>query len=91
MQICIRNLPVRCVRIFPNLENEAKDSRQLIKSMQSGESNMLVAVRVRPLNSKETYLSNFETLKLIGNNELLVLDPQFELAEEEVYLLYHLI
>lgn len=56
--------------------------------MEDGKSNMLVVVRIRPLNEKETYISNFETVKTLPNNEIVLLDPQFEMAAPEDVAFY---
>ena len=43
--------------------------------MGEGKSNMLVVVRVRPLNEKETFVSKFETAHVAGHNEIILTDP----------------
>lgn len=55
-----------------------------VSDKNTGGSNIFVAVRVRPINDKETYISNFETAKVIDNNTVLLLDPQYEMAPEDV-------
>ena len=47
-------------------------------------SNIFVAVRVRPLNEKETYISNFETAKILNEQTVVLLDPQYEMAPDDV-------
>lgn len=49
-------------------KNGSKEGKKLIKKMESGSSNMLVAVRIRPLNEKEKYISDFETIKIVNDN-----------------------
>ena len=51
---------------------------------EAGGSNIFVAVRVRPLNDKERYISDFETVKVLNENFVVLLDPQYEMAPEDV-------
>lgn len=48
------------------------------------DSNIIVSVRVRPLNSKELDVTNIEILK-INNNQLLVSDPIEYNGPEEIF------
>lgn len=47
-------------------------------------STIRVAVRVRPLNEKEKYISNFDTARVVDKNLLVLLDPQYEMSPDDV-------
>lgn len=59
-------------------------SKYKVDDKKTGGSNIFVAVRVRPVNEKERYISNFETAKVIDDQIVLLLDPQYEMAPEDV-------
>lgn len=61
-------------------------SRYGVADKDTGGSNIFVAVRVRPINDKETYISSFETAKVMDQNMVLLLDPQYEMAPDDVIL-----
>lgn len=46
-------------------------------------STIRVAVRVRPLNEKEKYISNFDTARVVDKNLLVLLDPQYEMSPDD--------
>lgn len=52
--------------------------------MEEGRGNMLVVVRIRPLNEKEQFISKFESIKVIGDNEIVAIDPQYEMSSDDV-------
>ena len=43
-----------------------------------------VTVRLRPLNSKEALKSEFETVKILDEHVLALLDPGYELNPDDV-------
>lgn len=43
-----------------------------------------VAVRIRPLNQKELAKSDFETVKVLDERVIVLLDPGFELNPDDV-------
>lgn len=51
----------------------------------TGKSNILVAVRCRPLSKKELDISNIETVKILNNKVVCVLDPVEYNGHEEVF------
>lgn len=57
---------------------------ELKKQMKEGKSNILVAVRVRPLNRNEREISNHETISVDGNRQVSLNDPQFEASPNDV-------
>jgi kinesin family protein 18/19 len=63
---------------------ENQDISELKKQMKEGKSNILVAVRVRPLSKSEMYISKFETVVIEDNKKIYMTDPQFEMSPEDV-------
>jgi kinesin family protein 18/19 len=58
--------------------NHDNDTDTHLQDMKSGANTILVAVRTRPLNSKEMNISNFETLKILDGKLVVLLDPMNE-------------
>ena len=50
-----------------------------------------VAVRMRPLNSKELTVSDFETVRILDNKLVILLDPGNEFEPEDVLLIKQII
>lgn len=57
-----------------NQKNEI-DTQKHKELMSSGKANIFVVVRCRPLSKKETELSNVETVKIINEKVVFILDP----------------
>lgn len=62
------------------------DIGELKKQMKEGKSNILVAVRIRPLSTNEVIISNHETVSVIDNKVINLNDPQFEMSPNDVGL-----
>jgi kinesin family protein 18/19 len=52
-----------------------EETKTYIEEMKKGSYNILVAVRCRPLSQRETELSNTETVKIMDNKIVVLLDP----------------
>jgi kinesin family protein 18/19 len=75
-----------------NIENEIKGDKNQstnphpeknLPKIPSNKENMIVAVRVRPLNHREVEFSNIETVKVINREIVTVLDPLEHLGKSE--------
>lgn len=62
------------------------DVGELMKQMKEGKSNILVAVRIRPLNKNEIMISNHETVEVENSKVITLNDPQFENSPNDVVL-----
>ena len=69
---------------FPNIKplsnsqeikNEEKDTYTYIEDMKKGTYNILVCVRCRPLSSLEYQLSAYETIRIMDNKMVVLMDP----------------
>ena len=60
------------------------DIAELKKQMKEGKSNILVAVRVRPLSKNELIISSHESLTVDNNKQIFLNDPQFEMNVNDV-------
>ena len=60
---------------FPQLEIINEETKNYIEEMKRGSYNILVAVRCRPLNKREKELSNTETVKIMDDKMVILLDP----------------
>jgi hypothetical protein len=60
------------------------DIAELKKQMKEGKSNILVAVRIRPLAKNELIISNHETVNVEDNKMVYLNDPQFEMSPNDV-------
>ena len=91
------NNPLISDRI-PDLE---EDTKRYIEDLQGGESNILVyfrrhsmidqvVVRNRPLNEKELAISNFETITVLDDKVVILLDPrnQFDFKDVNTSAIY---
>jgi kinesin family protein 18/19 len=58
-----------------NKKISESDTNNFKDSMRTGKSNILVAVRCRPLTSKEIAISKEETLKILNKKVVCVIDP----------------
>ncbi|CAD8110484.1 unnamed protein product [Paramecium sonneborni] len=54
------------------------ETKKFIDELKNGNSNILVAIRVRPLSQKERSLSEFETIRILDNKMIVLLDPEQE-------------
>ena len=57
------------------LEIINEETKNYIEEMKRGSYNILVAVRCRPLNKREKELSNSETVKIMDDKMVILLDP----------------
>ena len=70
-------------RYRPSLKNLQKKTKNLIseetktyiETLKKGQCNILVCVRCRPLSSLEKQLSSFETIRIMDNKMLVLMDP----------------
>ena len=69
---------------FPNIKSlsnsqeikkEEKDTNTYIEDMKKGTYNILVCVRCRPLSSLEYQLSAYETIRIMDNKMVVLMDP----------------
>ena len=60
-------------KIFQNAISE--ETKTYIENLKKGACNILVCVRCRPLSSLERQLSTFETIKIMDNKMLVLMDP----------------
>ncbi|CAD8089029.1 unnamed protein product [Paramecium primaurelia] len=60
-------------------ENETK---KFLEELKNGSSNILVAIRVRPLNQKERSVSEFETIRILDGKMIVLMDPESEREDE---------
>ncbi|CAD8091684.1 unnamed protein product [Paramecium primaurelia] len=58
------------------------ETKKFIDELKNGVSNILVAIRVRPLSQKEKSLSEFETIKILDNKMIVLMDPEQERDED---------
>jgi len=83
--IPMQNFMADHTRLPPINSNFSRDTEKHIEDLKNGSSNILVAVRVRPLNSKELTFSNYETLKVLDNKVVVLLDPQNQFDPNDVF------
>ncbi|CBZ50291.1 hypothetical protein NCLIV_007650 [Neospora caninum Liverpool] len=57
------------------LLNDDGDTEDFVENLRQGQSNVLVAVRVRPLHPKETQAGCRQIVRVLGNKVVLLLDP----------------
>ena len=62
-----------------------------LEEMKGGLNSILVAIRVRPLNSKELSISNFETINILDQKLVVLMDPQNEFEREDVIHFFNVI
>ena len=70
---------------FPNIKSlsnsqeikkkEEKDTNTYVEDMKKGTYNILVCVRCRPLSSLEYQLSAYETIRIMDNKMVILMDP----------------
>ncbi|CAD8201892.1 unnamed protein product [Paramecium octaurelia] len=58
------------------------ETKKFIEELKNGVSNILVAIRVRPLSQKERSLSEFETIRILDNKMIVLMDPEQEREED---------
>ncbi|EAS04332.2 kinesin motor catalytic domain protein (macronuclear) [Tetrahymena thermophila SB210] len=61
-----------------------KDHQQFLEEMKTGQNNIMVVVRTRPLNQRELTKSDYETLKILDNRVVVLLDPGYEMNQDDV-------
>lgn len=66
------------------MATENMDIGELKRQMKEGKSNILVAVRIRPLSSNELIISSHETVSVTDNKVVSLNDPQFEMSPNDV-------
>lgn len=62
-------------------EENNSDSEDLVGQMQQGASNILVAVRCRPLTKKERDIDDTNLIQILDEKVVLIMDPQFKLSQ----------
>ena len=61
---------------LPQLNNNNNDDTQAyLDDMKKGSYNILVCVRCRPLSNLELQISNYETIKIMDNKMVVLMDP----------------
>ncbi|KEP64256.1 UNVERIFIED_CONTAM: kinesin motor domain-containing protein [Hammondia hammondi] len=55
--------------------NDEGDTEDFVENLRQGQSNVLVAVRVRPLQPKETQAGCRQIVRVLGSKVVLLLDP----------------
>ena len=53
----------------------SEETKIYIETLKKGQCNILVCVRCRPLSSLERQLSSFETIRIMDNKMLVLMDP----------------
>ena len=53
----------------------SEETKTYIETLKKGQCNILVCVRCRPLSSLERQLSSFETIRIMDNKMLVLMDP----------------
>ena len=61
-----------------------KETLNYIDEMKTRVNTILVAIRVRPLNTRELTVSNFDTIKVMDQKVICLLDPQNEFESQDV-------
>ena len=57
------------------IQKENEETKSYIEDMKKGSYNILVCVRCRPLSSLECQLSSYETIRIMDNKMVVLLDP----------------
>lgn len=65
-------------------DRDPADVAELKRQMKEGKSNILVAVRVRPLSYNEKLISDHETISVDNNKVVSLNDPQFIMNANDV-------
>lgn len=68
-------------------QRDPSDIAELKRQMKEGKSNILVAVRVRPLSYNEKLISDHETISVDNNKVVSLNDPQFLMNPNDVIVL----
>ena len=58
-----------------NQQNNNDDTQNYLEDMKKGSYNILVCVRCRPLSQLELQISNYETIKIMENKMVVLMDP----------------
>ena len=67
------------------MSNFTHETSSFIEELKSGNNNILVAVRTRPLNSKELNVSDFEIVRVLDQKVVVLLDPGNEFQYDDVF------
>jgi len=60
------------------------DTAQHVEDLKQGQNNILVAVRSRPLNQRELHISNFDTIRVLDDKIICLLDPSLQFDTNDV-------
>ena len=66
---------IKSVNNSQEIKSEEKDTNTYIEDMKKGTYNILVCVRCRPLSSLEYQLSAYETIRIMDNKMVVLMDP----------------
>ena len=59
----------------PNIINNKEETKSFIEDMKKGSYNILICVRCRPLSAFEHQLSSYETIRIMDNKMVILVDP----------------
>ena len=66
---------IKSVSNSQEIKKEEKDTNTYIEDMKKGTYNILVCVRCRPLSSLEYQLSAYETIRIMDEKMVILMDP----------------
>ena len=66
---------IKSVSNSQEIKKEEKDTNTYIEDMKKGTYNILVCVRCRPLSSLEYQLSAYETIRIMDDKMVILMDP----------------
>ncbi|CAG9319248.1 unnamed protein product [Blepharisma stoltei] len=64
------------------LDENISDNEDIVGQMQQGASNILVAVRCRPLTKKEREIDSTNLIQIIEERVVILMDPQFKYGDK---------
>ncbi len=64
-------------------EKNLDESREK-KIPEKNQAGMTECIRIRPINQKELYISDFESAGCLDKNLVVLHDPQYEMCPEDV-------
>ena len=59
----------------PYLSDEDPETNELVNDMKQGTSNILVAIRCRPLTKKEKEVDDYKTVNILDDKVVVIIDP----------------
>jgi kinesin family protein 18/19 len=65
--------------------DDEEETKNHIEEMKKGTYNILVAVRCRPLSSKEKEISDIEVVKVLDRKMLVLIDPYEYNGHSEIF------